>query len=102
MTTLINFNLSAQKLKLPFKVIITHYDIDVNKEYVIRGNAGILKCQTPSFVADYLQVIAWHTDSNETFGLNDTTSGSETRRLIIPLIHESFPNCLRFCLNYFH
>ena len=38
------------------------YDTDVNKEYVIRGNSAILKCQFPSFMADHLQVDSWMID----------------------------------------
>jgi hypothetical protein len=26
---------------------------------VIKGNSGILKCEVPSFVADFLQIVAW-------------------------------------------
>ncbi|VEN44087.1 unnamed protein product [Callosobruchus maculatus] len=48
-------------------VVKQFYDIDVNKEYAIRGNAAILKCQIPSFVADFVSVISWHTDQNEVF-----------------------------------
>lgn len=48
-------------------VVAQYYDTDVNKEYAIRGNAAILKCQVPSFVADFVSVISWHTDQNEDF-----------------------------------
>nr|CAI5827600.1 unnamed protein product [Callosobruchus analis] len=48
-------------------VVAQFYDTDVNKEYAIRGNAAILKCQIPSFVADFVSVISWHTDQNEVF-----------------------------------
>lgn len=48
-------------------VVSQYYDVDVNKEYVIRGNSAILKCQIPSFVADFLNVVSWHTDQNENF-----------------------------------
>lgn len=44
-----------------------HYDTDVNKAYVIRGNAAILKCEIPSFVADFVSVVSWHTDKEESF-----------------------------------
>lgn len=43
------------------------YDTDVNKAYVIRGNAAVLKCEIPSFVADFVSVVSWHTDQEETF-----------------------------------
>lgn len=48
-------------------VVSQVYDTDVNKEYVIRGNAAVLKCQVPSFVADFVTVVSWHTDLNEDF-----------------------------------
>ncbi|GAB0091586.1 Immunoglobulin-like domain [Sergentomyia squamirostris] len=48
-------------------VVSQHYDTDVNKEYVIRGNSAVMKCQIPSFVADFVEIVAWHTDQNETF-----------------------------------
>ncbi|ERL88827.1 hypothetical protein D910_06209 [Dendroctonus ponderosae] len=48
-------------------VVTQYYDIDVNKQYAIRGNAAILKCEIPSFVADFVQVVSWHTDQNENF-----------------------------------
>lgn len=48
-------------------MVAQFYDTDVNKEYVIRGNAAILKCQVPSFVADFVSVVSWHTDQNENF-----------------------------------
>lgn len=56
-------------------VVSQYYDVDVNKEYIIRGNAGILKCQTPSFIGDFLNVVSWQTDSNETFLASETNYG---------------------------
>lgn len=44
-----------------------HFDIDVIKEFAIRGNSAILKCLIPSFVADFVSVVSWHTDQNENF-----------------------------------
>lgn len=52
---------------LIFSVVTNFYDTDVNKEYAIRGNAAILKCQIPSFVADFVSVVSWHTSQNENF-----------------------------------
>lgn len=48
-------------------VVAQFYDTDVNKEYAIRGNSAILKCQIPSFVADFVSVVSWHTDQGESF-----------------------------------
>lgn len=44
-----------------------YYDTDVNKAYVIAGNAAVLKCEIPSFVADFVEVVSWHTDQDEIF-----------------------------------
>lgn len=43
-------------------VVSQEYDTDASKEYVIRGNSALLKCQFPSFMADHLQVESWMID----------------------------------------
>uniref|UniRef100_A0A1A9V523 Ig-like domain-containing protein n=1 Tax=Glossina austeni TaxID=7395 RepID=A0A1A9V523_GLOAU len=48
-------------------VVAQYYDTDVNKAYVIRANAAILKCEIPSFMADFVSIVSWHTDQNEDF-----------------------------------
>ena len=35
------------------------YATEVHNLYVIKGNSAILKCEVPSFVADFLHIIAW-------------------------------------------
>lgn len=52
------------------------YKAEIMTEYVIRGNTAILKCNIPSFVADYVSVQAWISDdgsellpSNENYGM---------------------------------
>lgn len=42
-----------------FAVVNQYYDAEIIKEYVIRGNAAILKCSIPSFVADFVFVESW-------------------------------------------
>lgn len=32
---------------------------EAENEYVIKGNAAVMKCKIPSFVADFVQVDAW-------------------------------------------
>lgn len=63
------------------EVVAQTYDTDVNKEYVILGNSILLKCQVPSFVADFVQVVSWHTDDEdflpgENYGYFKSTSES--------------------------
>ncbi|CAH2991218.1 unnamed protein product [Chilo suppressalis] len=62
-------------------VVAQNYDTDVNKEYVIMGNSIILKCQVPSFVADFIEVVSWHTDENEDFFPGDNYDG---KYLVLP------------------
>ncbi|XP_057660493.1 cell adhesion molecule Dscam2 isoform X14 [Diorhabda carinulata] len=62
-------------------VVAQFYDTDVNKEYAIRGNAAILKCQIPSFVADFVSVVSWHTDQNENFFPN---APDDSKYLVLP------------------
>ncbi|XP_046962728.1 Down syndrome cell adhesion molecule-like protein Dscam2 isoform X40 [Vanessa cardui] len=62
-------------------VVAQQYDTDVNKEYVIMGNSIILKCQVPSFVADFIEVLSWHTDENEDFYPGENYEG---KYLVLP------------------
>lgn len=47
------------------------YKAEILTEYVIRGNAAVLKCSIPSFVADYVHVDAWLDDSGRTLTATD-------------------------------
>lgn len=42
-----------------FSVVNQFYEAEILTEYVIRGNAAVLKCSIPSFVADFVKVEAW-------------------------------------------
>ena len=56
------------------------YKTRVMDEDVLRGNAAILKCILPSFVADFIQVIGWVADDGQEFVLSST---SEKRNGIV-------------------
>lgn len=43
------------------------YEADILKEFVIRGNTGILKCSIPSFIADFVYVDAWISSDNTVY-----------------------------------
>lgn len=45
-------------------MIIQTYEAEADNEYVIKGNSAIMKCEIPSFVADFVGVDSW-IDSNE-------------------------------------
>jgi len=36
-------------------------------EFVLKGNAASLKCNIPSFVADYVQVVEWLADDGTVY-----------------------------------
>lgn len=44
-----------------------YYEVDVNKEPVIKGNSVVIKCGIPSFVADFVTVLSWNTDKGDNF-----------------------------------
>lgn len=68
-----------------------HYEEDIHKAFVIRGNSAILKCDIPSFVADFVNVISWHTDQEENF-YPDTEYGVCNSRSVRACV------CLYLCL----
>ena len=53
------------------------YDAEITpKEYIMRGNSAIIKCLIPSFVADFVQVVAWIDDDGKEFsGTGDFKEG---------------------------
>ena len=42
-----------------FTVVAQTYTTDANKNYVILGNSALVKCEIPSFVADFVSVVSW-------------------------------------------
>ena len=66
-----------------FTVVHQFYQSEVNNEYVIRGNAAILKCSIPSFVAEFVQIVGWQDDQGNTF---NTGSESGSLNLYIYLL----------------
>lgn len=47
------------------------YEAEILTEYVIKGNVGILKCNIPSFVADFVQVESWISDDGSILKVTD-------------------------------
>ncbi|XP_076265900.1 Down syndrome cell adhesion molecule 1 isoform X30 [Rhynchophorus ferrugineus] len=61
-------------------VVNQYYEAEVVSEYVIRGNTAVIKCNIPSFVADFVRVEAWVGENIEyTYG-NDYDS----KYLVLP------------------
>jgi len=62
------------------------YESEVNNEYVIRGNAAVLKCSIPSFVADFVQVVSWQDEEGQLYGSLGDQQGTGTHALWKSLI----------------
>jgi hypothetical protein len=67
-------------LKHP-KVINQVYNAEITPaEYVMRGNSAIIKCLIPSFVADFVHVVAWiNEDGEEILGGGEIKEGKRLR-----------------------
>lgn len=56
-------------------VVQQYYQTEVNNEYVIRGNAAVLKCSIPSFVADFVVVVSWVDTDGNNFNMDSKNFG---------------------------
>lgn len=55
-----------------------YYVTEAENEYVIRGNAAIVRCKIPSFVSDFVQVEAWIMDDGLILTMNHTNVADGT------------------------
>ena len=76
-----------------FAVVSQDYSTDADhKVYVIIGNSALIKCQIPSFVADFISVTSWvDNDGIEYFPSNSGTF-NEFRKM---------GQTQAICLNFF-
>lgn len=63
-------------------VVTQSYNTYADREDIIRGNSAILKCKIPSFVSDFLDVVAWHDDIGNVYSLEKNAFG--ITRLTLP------------------
>lgn len=64
-------------------VVTQSYNTYADREDIIRGNSAILKCKIPSFVSDFLDVVAWHDDIGNVYSLEKNAFGI-TRLTLLP------------------
>lgn len=43
------------------------YEVQVRDAYVLAGNTGVLRCEIPAFVKEYVAVTSWFQDSSFNF-----------------------------------
>lgn len=75
-------------------VVAQSYEAEADNEYVIRGNAAIMKCEVPSFVSDFVSVEMWMDSDGGTYypGNNEGILTS------LDIIFSSIPNAYHFFL----
>ena len=60
-----------------FAVVSQDYTSGAHEVYVIIGNSALVKCEIPSFVADFVSVVSWvDNEGNEFFTSNNGTEKS--------------------------
>ncbi|KRF98068.1 uncharacterized protein Dwil_GK22019, isoform AE [Drosophila willistoni] len=62
-------------------VVNQYYGADILMEYVIKGNAAVLKCSIPSFVADFVRVESWIDEEGTELRPSDNYDG---KYLVLP------------------
>lgn len=69
-------------------VVSQHYITEAENEYVIRGNSAVMKCKIPSFVADFVSIDAWLSDSGDThmYNTGPTDYGNLTARAVCSVL----------------
>ena len=64
-------------LWFPNAVVSQEYVTHVNPEYVILGNSIVVKCEVPSFVADFVRVTGWLEETGgSTFHLQENAGAA--------------------------
>ena len=69
----------------PNLVASHEYVTEAHNVYVINGNSALLKCQIPSFVADFVQVDSWVDDKGNQFVVDARDFGNFKPDLIGPV-----------------
>lgn len=70
---------------------------EAENEYVIRGNAAIVRCKIPSFVSDFVYVEAWIMDEEQILTINNTalTEGTLSEDFSDLLFPTQYPDILK-------
>ncbi|XP_044312589.1 Down syndrome cell adhesion molecule-like protein Dscam2 isoform X5 [Drosophila rhopaloa] len=65
-------------------VVSQFYITEAENEYVIKGNAAVVKCKIPSFVADFVQVEAWVDEEGTELWRDNATTAYDGKYLVLP------------------
>lgn len=70
--------MSSQTSNWNSSVVSQYYVTEAENEYVIRGNAAIVRCKIPSFVSDFVHLETWIMDDGLTLTMNHTNVADGT------------------------
>lgn len=62
-------------------VVIQSYESEADNEYVIRGNSVVMKCEIPSYVADFVFVDLWLDSEGRNYYPNNAEETGTSRQL---------------------
>ena len=62
------------------------YETETHNEYVIRGNAALLKCGIPSYIADFIDVESWHDSDGIVYTYSTLENGMGRRKINLFLL----------------
>ena len=55
-----------------FSVVAQKYDTGASDSYIIVGNSALVKCEIPSFVADFVSISSWVDNKNNEYYPSDS------------------------------
>ena len=59
-----------------FSVVSQEYTTRANDVYVIIGNSALVKCEVPSFVADFVYIFSWVNNEGEEYFSSNSALGT--------------------------
>ncbi|XP_017467263.1 PREDICTED: Down syndrome cell adhesion molecule-like protein Dscam2 isoform X47 [Rhagoletis zephyria] len=65
-------------------VVSQFYITEAENEYVIKGNAAVVKCKIPSFVADFVQIEAWVDEEGVELWRSNSSQAYDGKYLVLP------------------
>ncbi|XP_054089326.1 cell adhesion molecule Dscam2 isoform X19 [Zeugodacus cucurbitae] len=65
-------------------VVSQFYITEAENEYVIKGNAAVVKCKIPSFVADFVQIEAWVDEEGLELWRSNSSQAYDGKYLVLP------------------
>lgn len=65
-----------------FKLVVAQtYEVEADNEYVIRGNAAVMKCEVPSFVSDFVTVENWRDSQGNVYLPGENNYGTNLENI---------------------